>query len=249
MRRRSSRTISSTASRGRSSDRARVQVCRPVACSPLADLRWLCRWWGSSAAALSWFAQVVSQVGVFSGCAAPIRAGCVEDMARSPGGGWGSRRSSLRSSLLPNPQRPITRRRTERKACPVLLRVGGGWGIRTPESFHSTRFPSVRTRPLCESSRRRTMVPAGGAMRPIEAMRGAHKLEPRHRAHYSQGGPSRGGTSLNSPRAGMQQGQVSSSRCVRDLHIRAPSLSVPATRLAGGASPCTAATAPRPSRT
>ncbi|MCU1476662.1 MAG: hypothetical protein JWQ64_1355, partial [Subtercola sp.] len=29
---------------------------------------------------------------------------------------------------------------------------GGGWGIRTPESFHSTRFPSVRHRPLGESS-------------------------------------------------------------------------------------------------
>ena len=59
------------------------------------------------------------------------------------------------------------------------------------------------------------------------------KLEACRPAHYAQGGPSRGGTSLNSPRAGMQQGQVSSSRCVRDLHIRDPSLSVTATRLAG----------------
>ncbi len=30
--------------------------------------------------------------------------------------------------------------------------VGGGWGIRTPEGFHPTRFPSVRHRPLGESS-------------------------------------------------------------------------------------------------
>jgi hypothetical protein len=31
-------------------------------------------------------------------------------------------------------------------------RPGGGWGIRTPEGFHPTRFPSVRHRPLGESS-------------------------------------------------------------------------------------------------
>ena len=30
---------------------------------------------------------------------------------------------------------------------------GGGWGIRTPEGLHPTRFPSVRHRPLGESSR------------------------------------------------------------------------------------------------
>ena len=29
----------------------------------------------------------------------------------------------------------------------------GGWGIRTPEGLHPTRFPSVRHRPLGESSR------------------------------------------------------------------------------------------------
>lgn len=33
---------------------------------------------------------------------------------------------------------------------------GGGWGIRTPEGLHPTRFPSVRHRPLGESSRRPT---------------------------------------------------------------------------------------------
>ena len=31
-------------------------------------------------------------------------------------------------------------------------RDGGGWGIRTPEGLHPTRFPSVRHRPLGESS-------------------------------------------------------------------------------------------------
>ena len=31
--------------------------------------------------------------------------------------------------------------------------VRGGWGIRTPEGLHPTRFPSVRHRPLGESSR------------------------------------------------------------------------------------------------
>ena len=35
-------------------------------------------------------------------------------------------------------------------------RDGGGWGIRTPEGLHPTRFPSVRHRPLGESSRRST---------------------------------------------------------------------------------------------
>ena len=32
-------------------------------------------------------------------------------------------------------------------------RTGGGWGIRTPEGLHPTRFPSVRHRPLGESSK------------------------------------------------------------------------------------------------
>ena len=42
---------------------------------------------------------------------------------------------------------------------------GGGWGIRTPEGLHPTRFPSVRHRPLGESSSalagRRPSYPAG----------------------------------------------------------------------------------------
>ena len=33
--------------------------------------------------------------------------------------------------------------------------AGGGWGIRTPEGLHPTRFPSVRHRPLGESSEAR----------------------------------------------------------------------------------------------
>ena len=35
---------------------------------------------------------------------------------------------------------------------------GGGWGIRTPEGLHPTRFPSVRHRPLGESSRCSTTI-------------------------------------------------------------------------------------------
>ncbi len=37
-------------------------------------------------------------------------------------------------------------------AAGVLFRSCGGWGIRTPEGLHPTRFPSVRHRPLGESS-------------------------------------------------------------------------------------------------
>ena len=33
------------------------------------------------------------------------------------------------------------------------ITTSGGWGIRTPEGLHPTRFPSVRHRPLGESSR------------------------------------------------------------------------------------------------
>jgi hypothetical protein len=31
-------------------------------------------------------------------------------------------------------------------------KIGGEWGIRTPEGLHPTRFPSVRHRPLGEFS-------------------------------------------------------------------------------------------------
>ena len=34
----------------------------------------------------------------------------------------------------------------------VVGHTGGGWGIRTPEGVNPTRFPSVRHRPLGESS-------------------------------------------------------------------------------------------------
>ena len=53
-----------------------------------------------------------------------------------------------------------TRKRRGKKpgppVCDDLVRRdsshGGGWGIRTPEGLHPTRFPSVRHRPLGESS-------------------------------------------------------------------------------------------------
>jgi hypothetical protein len=35
---------------------------------------------------------------------------------------------------------------------PSDSKSGGEWGIRTPEGFHPTRFPSVRHRPLGEFS-------------------------------------------------------------------------------------------------
>ena len=57
-----------------------------------------------------------------------------------------------------------------------LFREGGGWGIRTPEGFHPTRFPSVRHRPLGESSwapkGRRTFYPVRDGP-PDRALRGA----------------------------------------------------------------------------
>ena len=50
----------------------------------------------------------------------------------------------------PTPQRRRARRPRFRRS--QALRTSGGWGIRTPEGFHPTRFPSVRHRPLGESS-------------------------------------------------------------------------------------------------
>jgi hypothetical protein len=62
---------------------------------------------------------------------------------------------------------------------------GGGWGIRTPEGFHPTRFPSVRHRPLGESSK---VIDATGPRRdrapPID-LRGP--LTWRHLAELPQG--------------------------------------------------------------
>ena len=61
----------------------------------------------------------------------------------------------------------------------------GGWGIRTPEGFHPTRFPSVRHRPLGESST---------AMEDLLDQRNSHPND------KLWGGSSRGTNSANSPR-------------------------------------------------
>ncbi|MDQ1608886.1 MAG: hypothetical protein QOE16_1618 [Microbacteriaceae bacterium] len=42
------------------------------------------------------------------------------------------------------------------------LTIGGEWGIRTPEGFHPTRFPSVRHRPLGEFSGRAVLLAKNG---------------------------------------------------------------------------------------
>ena len=47
-----------------------------------------------------------------------------------------------------------------RRRAPHLLLTGGGWGIRTPEGLHPTRFPSVRHRPTRRILR-------GGGYRPV----------------------------------------------------------------------------------
>ena len=52
----------------------------------------------------------------------------------------------------PRPTRQRQRARHPRFRRSRALRTSGGWGIRTPEGFHPTRFPSVRHRPLGESS-------------------------------------------------------------------------------------------------
>ena len=49
-----------------------------------------------------------------------------------------------------------SRRRPDGNIAIPGMKDGGGWGIRTPEGLHPTRFPSVRHRPLGESSRRST---------------------------------------------------------------------------------------------
>ncbi len=43
--------------------------------------------------------------------------------------------------------------------------VCGEWGIRTPEGFHPTRFPSARHRPLGEFSLESTIEIAGNLIR------------------------------------------------------------------------------------
>ena len=47
---------------------------------------------------------------------------------------------------------PVPRRSASRAFTVLPGEAGGGWGIRTPEGVNPTRFPSVRHRPLGESS-------------------------------------------------------------------------------------------------
>ena len=68
-----------------------------------------------------------------------------------------ARANELLPKLLPIGVQPPPAPRRRRARHPRFrrsraLRTGGGWGIRTPEGFHPTRFPSVRHRPLGESS-------------------------------------------------------------------------------------------------
>ena len=51
-----------------------------------------------------------------------------------------------------HPERAPPRREKTPEPEAVPGSGGGGWGIRTPEGLHPTRFPSVRHRPLGESS-------------------------------------------------------------------------------------------------
>ena len=78
--------------------------------------------------------------------------------AGEPGRGAGGRRRGL-AGLVQAPQVPTA---PGAPAAPQATKTpepeavpgsgGGGWGIRTPEGLHPTRFPSVRHRPLGESS-------------------------------------------------------------------------------------------------
>ena len=57
---------------------------------------------------------------------------------------------SYNPRLAPRASAPRRNKTPEPEAVPGS--GGGGWGIRTPEGLHPTRFPSVRHRPLGESS-------------------------------------------------------------------------------------------------
>src|SRR3954451_4080940 len=90
--------------------------------------------------------------------------------------------------------------------CPASA-LGGGCGIRTREGVNPTRFPSERHRPLGESSAGEGTGPPG---RPAE-------LGGTRGATYTADNPPCGGISPNSPRAGRQQGSVSSAGCAGGL--------------------------------
>ena len=85
----------------------------------------------------------------------------LEAAARPAGPGRASRRRAERSSRRgrlaggQDSQRPEIRRHHKQQNPGTSMGSGvsgGGWGIRTPEGLHPTRFPSVRHRPLGESS-------------------------------------------------------------------------------------------------
>ena len=66
------------------------------------------------------------------------------------------RAAAQRHTQWPGPTAPGTPAARQATKTPEPEAVpgfgGGGWGIRTPEGLHPTRFPSVRHRPLGESS-------------------------------------------------------------------------------------------------
>ena len=79
--------------------------------------------------------------------------------ARSADGSRAGRRPAAHTAARPiksghtvpgTPVAPQATKTPEPEAVPGS--GGGGWGIRTPEGLHPTRFPSVRHRPLGESS-------------------------------------------------------------------------------------------------
>ena len=81
---------------------------------------------------------------------------------------------------------------------------GGGCGIRTREGVNPTRFPSVRHRPLGESSAFEHSRVDGVPPRP----------------HYTRPRTPRGVHPVNSPRAGRQQGSTGSGGCAGSAHVR-----------------------------
>ena len=79
--------------------------------------------------------------------------------ARGADGSRAGRRPAAHTAVRPiksghtapgTPAAPQATKTPEPEAVPGS--GGGGWGIRTPEGLHPTRFPSVRHRPLGESS-------------------------------------------------------------------------------------------------
>ena len=99
-------------------------------------------------------------------------------------------RGELGRSLVPKCFRPATRFRwipadgakvspEPRLTCHLCSDSSqrGGWGIRTPEGVNPTRFPSVRHRPLGESSRHYSVTPprSGEHKRRLSSSNGGHR--------------------------------------------------------------------------